>query len=133
MVISNRTSAVSHWQEGRGFSLSLKRLQDLTGLTYGSAVRLLMDCPPDGVSPLVSARQPAQRWMTTPVLLAISVQQLARELVEGIGTLLVYSDQQNAVGRTPSVLPHHGVLLPANRRLQPRSFINRQSRRSMPA
>ena len=51
----------------------------------------------------------------------------------GFDSLLVYSDQQNAVGRTPSILPHQGVLLPANRRLQPRSFINRQSRRSMPA
>jgi hypothetical protein len=34
---------------------------------------------------------------------------LARELVEGIGALLVHSDQQNAVASTQSVLPHQGV------------------------
>ena len=47
--------------------------------------------------------------MTTPLLLAIPVQPLASELVEAIGFLLVFSNQQYAVTRTQSFLPHQAV------------------------
>ena len=132
MVTRNRTSAVRHWQDGRRFSLSLKRLQDLTGLTYGSAVRLLMECQRVGVSAATSTKMddhPRAARHLRPSLFSSWPASWWR----GSGPCWC-----TAINRMPwpahnQYCPIKVFLLPANSRLQPRSFINRQSRLSMPA